>query len=95
MPSKSSKQKVIFSLTAPEAKTVLVAGNFTNWEQAPVALKKNKKDGLWKATVSLPPGTCEYRFLVDGQWWDDPNATQRSWNRFGSQNAVLVVGNGQ
>jgi 1,4-alpha-glucan branching enzyme len=94
MPSKSSKQKVIFSLTAPEAKTVLLAGNFTSWEQAPVALKKSK-NGLWKATVSLPPGTCEYRFLVDGQWWDDPNAAQRNWNRFGSQNAVLVVGDGK
>ena len=90
MPSKSNKQKVIFSLTAPEAKTVLVAGSFTTWEQAPVALKKLKK-GPWKATIPLPPGTYEYRFIVDGQWWDDPNAPQRNWNRFGSQNAVIVV----
>ena len=56
MNKKTSKSKVIVSLMAPEAKAVLLAGDFTSWEQAPVALKK-LKSGLWKATVPLAPGT--------------------------------------
>ena len=50
-----AKQKVTFSYVAPEANDVLLAGDFTGWEQSPVSLKKDKS-GVWKGTVSLPPG---------------------------------------
>ena len=87
----TNKQKVTFSLAAPQAAAVLLVGDFTGWEQSPVALKK-LKGGLWKTAVSLSPGTYEYRFLVDGQWRDDPACTARHWNQFGSQNCLCVVG---
>lgn len=90
MAKKSTKQKVTFSLLAPTAKSVAVAAEFTNWDAAPVALKR-LKSGLWKGTVSLDPGHYEYRFLVDGQWHDDPNCSRRNWNRFGVQNCVCEV----
>lgn len=88
----SMKQKVTFSYTAPEARTVLVAGDFTGWQQAPVSLKKDKS-GVWKKTVSLPPGQYEYRLVVDGQWLDDPKCPTRRPNQFGGQNCVCVVNN--
>ena len=84
------KQKVTFSLVAPEAQTVQVVGDFTDWEQEPLDLKKFK-GGVWKKTVSLDPGEYEYRLLVDGQWQDDPNCLLRQPNGFGSQNCVCVV----
>jgi 5'-AMP-activated protein kinase regulatory beta subunit len=87
---KTAKQKVTFSYSAPEAKTVLLAGDFTGWETAPVSLKKDK-DGLWKKTLSLATGTYQYRLLVDGQWRDDPSCAQRQPNQFGGQNCVCVV----
>ena len=87
---KSAKQKVIFSFVAPEAQTVLVAGDFTGWQQAPVSLKKGKA-GVWKKTVSLPPGKYEYRLLVDGQWLDDPQCPNRLPNQFGGENCVCIV----
>jgi 1,4-alpha-glucan branching enzyme len=90
MARNATKQKVTFSLSAPQAQTVLLAGDFTNWQQSPVRLKK-LKSGLWKTTVSLAPGTYEYRFIVDGQWQDDPKCTRRNWNRFGVQNCVCEV----
>jgi 1,4-alpha-glucan branching enzyme len=44
---KIAKQKVTFSYTAPAAQAVLLAGDFTGWNQAPLTLKKDKK-GVWK-----------------------------------------------
>jgi 1,4-alpha-glucan branching enzyme len=83
-------QKVTFLYQAPEAKSVVLAGDFTGWQQAPLELKKDKS-GLWTKIVSLPPGRYEYRLLVDGQWQDDPRCAERSANQFGGQNCVCVV----
>ena len=89
----TAKQKVTFSYVAPEAQSVLLAGDFTGWQEAPVSLKKDK-NGAWKKTVSLPPGRYEYRLLVDGQWRDDPECPSRQPNQFGGQNCVRVVNGG-
>jgi len=87
---KIAKQKVTFSYRAPAAETVLLAGDFTGWNQAPVSLKKDKK-GVWKKTISLAPGRYEYRLLVDGEWRDDPSCPNRQPNQFGGENCVCVV----
>jgi len=43
------------------------------------------KNGEWKATAALGEGQHEYRYLVDGQWRDDPIAgpefPTRSWGK--------------
>jgi hypothetical protein len=39
----------------------------------------------------LFPGTYEYRFMVDGQWKNDPNNNQTRINRFGTKNNFIVV----
>lgn len=68
--AKSLRKKVTFSLEEPQAAEVRVAGDFTEWEQKPIPLKR-LKNGLWKTSVELPPGEHEYLFLVDGQWKRD------------------------
>jgi 1,4-alpha-glucan branching enzyme len=88
--SPSSKRKVTFSLPAPEALSVALVGSFKGWDQNPTALKR-LKSGVWKTTLSLAPGTYEYRFLVDGQWADDPACSRRVPNPFGAENCVRVV----
>ena len=91
---KMPKQKVTFSLVAPEARSVQLAGDFTDWQESPLDLKK-QKDGVWKTTISLEPGEHAYRMLVDGQWQDDPSCMLRQPNGFGSQNCICIVnGNG-
>jgi 1,4-alpha-glucan branching enzyme len=87
---KTPKQKVTFSYTAPQAQSVLLAGDFTGWQQAPLSLKRDKS-GVWKKTVSLEPGRYEYRLLVDGEWLDDPQCSIRQPNQFGGENCVCVV----
>jgi 1,4-alpha-glucan branching enzyme len=84
------KRKVTFTYESAQAQSVMLAGDFTGWQQAPLALKKNKK-GIWTKTVSLPPGRHEYRLLVDGEWRNDPHCPNRQPNQFGAQNCVCIV----
>lgn len=86
----SAKRKVTFSIVAPAAHAVSLAGTFTNWDRAPIQLEK-EKDGVWKKTLALDPGTYEYRLLVDGQWQDDPHCDRRVPNPFGTQNCLRMV----
>jgi 1,4-alpha-glucan branching enzyme len=65
-------------------------GNFTHWQQEPINLRKSA-DGIWRATVELPPGAHQYRYLVDGQWHDDPECGFHVPNSFGGQDAVRCV----
>lgn len=79
-----------FYLDAPTAGAVKLIADFTNWEKHPLELSADAS-GVWHATVMLPPGRYGYRFLVDGQWHDDPNCTQSEANPFGTFNAIIEV----
>lgn len=83
-------RKVHFTLSAPEADNVFLLGDFNGWEADPHSLKKDKK-GNWKVSINLTPGKYEYRFLVDGEWQDDPNCAARIHNTFGSENCLLTL----
>jgi hypothetical protein len=79
-----------FSFKAVQAKSVKLAGDFTDWEKFPVEMKP-AEDGAWAAVLSLEPGEYAYRFIVDGEWQDDPFCTKRVTNAFGTQNAVVEI----
>ncbi len=85
-----SGRKQTFSIAAPTAQSVQLVGDFTQWEKQPVNLRK-KGNGIWGASVELEPGEHHYRFLVDGQWQDDPECSVRVQNPYGSQDAVRNV----
>lgn len=88
--TRPAKKRVAFVLDAPQAKSVLVTGSFCDWQTQSHWMKKNKA-GVWKTTLSLPVGTHEYRFVVDGEWRDDPQCGERVSNPFGTENCVLHV----
>jgi len=80
-----------FHLEAPFAQSVKLAADFTDWEKFPLDMIKSV-DGVWYATVPLPPGHYSYRFIVDGEWCDDPRPILRLHNNpFGRANAVVDV----
>ena len=79
-----------FRFTAPKASVVLLAGDFTSWQNQPIPMQRNA-DGTWAAIVSLQPGTYHYRFIVDGEWLNDPDCGLRAPTPFGSENSVCVV----
>lgn len=70
--------------------SVQLVGDFTHWQKSPISLQK-AEGGIWRTKVTLPPGTYHYRFLVDGQWRDDPECTIRVGNPYGSQDSVRRV----
>ncbi|MEN9574315.1 MAG: hypothetical protein RL514_2170 [Verrucomicrobiota bacterium] len=85
-----AKRRVSFSLSAPDARNVKLAGDFTGWE-ADAREMTRQRNGSWKATLAVPPGQHEYRFIVDGQWADDPKCEVRKPNPFGGENCTRVV----
>jgi 1,4-alpha-glucan branching enzyme len=89
-PGRSITSFAIFGFEAPAALQVNLVGTFNNWnpEATPLTLQE---DGLWMTELELPVGRYEYRFLVDGDWCDDPNASELVPNPFGSFNAVITV----
>jgi 1,4-alpha-glucan branching enzyme len=87
---KSAKKRVTFKLDAPQAKAVFVAGTFNDWAPQARPLRSNAK-GTWSTWTSLEPGTYEYLFVVDGEWYEDPACSNRCPNPHGSHNSVLKV----
>jgi len=88
--SQPAKRRVAFLLSAPHACSVKLAGDFTGWEES--AREMTRQDnGSWKVIVTISPGLHEYRFIVDGQWADDPRCDARKPNPFGGENCLRLV----
>lgn len=54
-------------------------------------------DGVYDIVLRLLPGEYQYKFVVDGRWYEDPASPNGAPDGFGGRNSVLVVrpsGNG-
>jgi 1,4-alpha-glucan branching enzyme len=89
-PTQPTASPVTFQLKAPEAKKVFLAGDFTNWHLSARPLKR-KPDGTWHTQILLEPGRYQYKFIVDGQWQNDPDNDEFVPNEFGTVNNVREV----
>ena len=97
-PSTAAKKKrktipsTEFSVHALNAKEIYLAGDFNNWQSDSKDFRMRRfKGGIWKKMVKLKPGTYEYQFVVDGQWWTDPLNKNRVPNLYCTENSVKVV----
>ena len=79
-----------FRYVAPKATSVMLVGDFTEWQQGALVMAKGE-DGVWTTELKLPQGKHSYLFIVDGEWQDDPNAAARVPNAFGSSNCILEI----
>ena len=84
------KQEIILTFSAQEAREVTVAGDFNGWSPDAAPLEKTG-DGDWAVRLMLRSGQYEYRFVVDGRWCEDPQASGRAACPFGGFNSVLLV----
>lgn len=82
--------KQTFRFSSPTAVRVLLVGDFTHWQQRGIPMQRGK-DGTWAATVTLPPGKHNYRFIVDGDWQDHPECILRVPNPYGGENMIRQV----
>jgi hypothetical protein len=87
--SQNRCKNVEFILTSPAARSVKLAGDFTEWENHALEMRRTK-EGVWYTVVQLVPGSYSYRFIVDGQWCDDPSR-EHVPNPYGSENAMVRV----
>lgn len=63
-----------FQYTSATAKTVSVAGEFSNWSELPMT---RDESGTWSRTLHLKPGYYGYKLVVDGEWILDPATPAR------------------
>jgi 1,4-alpha-glucan branching enzyme len=91
---KSGKKKgkaVRFQLVRDPGNEVYVAGTFNNWDSHAHPLTFLPDAGSYLATLTLPPGRHEYKFVVNGKWCPDPKCPETVPNPLGDVNSVIVV----
>jgi 1,4-alpha-glucan branching enzyme len=89
--ARSSHTRVTFVLVRPDAATMHVVGDFTDW-QTSKAMRRSA-EGTWRVGVELPSGReYGFRYLVDGLYCvNDPSADKYVANPYGSENSVVVL----
>jgi len=81
-----------FVLVAPEASSVVLVGDFNDWNLAATPLVRADGDGVWHVTVPLAPGRYRYTFVVDGDVWQNDPEAPAAEDEFGRPNSVVTVG---
>jgi chromosome partitioning protein len=83
---------VVFAIEAEHAHRVQLVGDFNGW-----ALDGNEMQPagrVWATVLKLQPGRYQYRYVVDGQWQNDPLNEHVEATPFGGHNSVFVLGEG-
>jgi hypothetical protein len=73
---------------APEAETVELTGDFTDWK--PVTLRQWGPDS-WRTLLPVSPGLHRLAVRIDGGEWRAPPGTRPIESEFGGQVAEVVV----
>ncbi|NNE08275.1 MAG: AAA family ATPase [Gemmatimonadetes bacterium] len=79
-----------FELEAPAESSVAVVGEFNDWNAADGRMSYDARSGIWHLTVAVTPGRHRYRFIVDGNWVEDPSAPCEE-SAAGYRNSVVEV----
>ena len=83
---------VIFRFYDRSASKVYVVGDFNNWSVRADPLVDRNGDGNWTLRYTLPPGTYQYKFVIDGaKWIPDPKNAESVPDGFNGQNSVVKV----
>lgn len=88
--SLKGKRRITFSVMAPRAREVSLAGDFNQWRQDTHPMKMGKH-GQWTRTVFVAPGEYQYKFVVDGEWKTDEKNPKKRRNSFGTRNSIIKV----
>lgn len=73
-----------------DAKKVILAGSFNHWKEHQIRMTPN--DSGWEITLDLAQGIYEYKFIVDGDWMEDPANPLKIMNQHHTWNSILLVG---
>ena len=92
-PIYSGEISVRFVLTAPEAETVSLVGDFSDWNTTQFILQDPEDDGTWEISIKLIKGKIyTYNFLVDGEKWIvDPKSLINIKDGFGGESSLIEI----
>jgi 1,4-alpha-glucan branching enzyme len=80
---------VHFELMAEPGSKVFLAGTFNDWD--PTQIELAESNGVYSASVLVPVGRHEYKFVINGVWTADPRCPEWVPNALGTLNSVLTV----
>ena len=72
-----------------DAKKVILSGTFNRWDESGFIM--NPIENGWEVTLQLRPDIYEYKFIVDGEWKEDPQNPSMRKNKHDGYNSVLDV----
>jgi chromosome partitioning protein len=92
--SASTPREIVVHFRDPSASDVRIAGDFNGWVPDKGVRSLIESEGqtrVWTKILQLPPGTYEYRYVVDGEWREDPANPEIVFNSVGGRNSIMVV----
>ncbi len=85
------KTNTLFHLNGyQDSKRIYLAGSFNNWQPGKLAMQRTATG--WVLPLYLAEGTYTYRFIADGEWFEDPANSNKLPNEFNEFNSVLQIG---
>jgi 1,4-alpha-glucan branching enzyme len=84
------KRSVQFKYNNGKASSVFLVGDFNAWNHKKHEMNENDR-GAYSQTLMLSPGSYQYKFLVDGQWENDPLNKMTAFNAFRGLNSIIRV----
>ncbi|MFQ5415796.1 MAG: AAA family ATPase [Myxococcota bacterium] len=87
-------REVVVRFRDEAARDVRIAGDFNGWVPDKGVRSLVESEGsvrVWTKIIQLPPGTYQYRYVVDGEWREDPDNPEIISGPVGGRNSILVV----
>jgi chromosome partitioning protein len=84
-------REILFKLEAPEGSVVQIAGDFNEWVPESLDFTESQGRPLWHKSISLKPGSYEYKYLVDGRWIADPANESTVEDSYGGVNSLISL----
>jgi 1,4-alpha-glucan branching enzyme len=91
-PGAKGTTKVVFTLPSEVgADCAVICGDFNEWSETTHPLRRYK-DGHFGVSINLAEGEYRYRFLLDGERWEnDWDADCYVANEFGTEDSLVKV----
>ncbi len=87
-------REVIVRYRDATASDVRIAGDFNGWVPDKGVRSLIETEGqtrVWTKILQLPPGTYVYRYVVDGEWREDPDNPEFVSSDSGGRSSLLIV----
>ena len=81
---------VEFCFYRREARQVFLCGDFNDWHQTTLPMTVGD-GGWWKRRLRLAPGSYQFKYLADSEWYPDYAAFGLEMGPTGTWNSVVLV----